>query len=152
MLSAAGQTDSPSVYSKLDTLKFYTVSLFSIQTKGNTIYEVNKKKVNKATYMRYKKVWDNIDKCKPCVLQTYNGGDTLLYEAVQHTDCRVGWYIEYFPNGSKKVTGQYKENDTKKWKNLWNRGYCSKEHGTWKYYNEKGDLIKTEEYKNGKLK
>lgn len=42
-------------------------------------------------------------------------------------------------------------NTTGIWKDWYKNGGCRKE-GIWRYYNKKGDLIKTEVYKNGILK
>ena len=89
--------------------------------------------------------------CTPCLLETYNAEEKLLYRGVQYTDCRIGFWTEYFLNGKVKLAGQYKENDTHLWGNLYKRNLCSIMEGTWTYYDEKGNVTKVEKYKEGKL-
>jgi antitoxin component YwqK of YwqJK toxin-antitoxin module len=143
--------DSTSVYINLDTLSFYNVGLRAETVNNNTKYWVNDKRVNQATYEKYKTIWDNIDHCRPCYFKTYDENDVLLYEGAQYTDCRVGIWMEYYPSGALKIIGHYKENDTDNWENLWNRKLCSIKHGKWEYYNEDGAIRLTEYYWKGKL-
>jgi hypothetical protein len=49
---------------------------------------------------------------------------------------KYGPYFFYYENGKIKVSGEYKDDEKS---------------GTWKYYDEKGTLQKTEKYVNGKL-
>lgn len=143
--------DSISVYKALDTLPFTNANLRSETVHNTTKYWVKDKRVNQATYEKYKAIWENIDICRPCYFKTYDENDVLLYEGAQYTDCRVGIWIEYYPNGTVKLIGHYKENDTDNWENLWNRKLCSVKHGKWLYYNEDGGIRLIEYYWNGKL-
>jgi hypothetical protein len=49
---------------------------------------------------------------------------------------KFGPYFYYYENGKLKISGEYKDDEKS---------------GTWKYYDEKGTLIKTEKYVDGKL-
>jgi len=69
--------------------------------------------------------------------QTENFDDgTAKYEVDIKDGLKHGNYFEYHPSGELKVKGKYK-NDQKD--------------GTWKYYNEDGDLVKRERWKKGEL-
>jgi antitoxin component YwqK of YwqJK toxin-antitoxin module len=155
------QTDTTkSVYQNLDTLIFYNVSLasgpaidcnnFNFKIK-QIKYFVDCKEVSEAVYLKYKNANDKIDKCTPCYAKTLDTNGRIINAGVKYTDCAVGIWIEYYINGKIKVIGHYKENNTGKWKNIWDKGYCSKKHGIWKYYDTNGQLINTELYKNGNL-
>lgn len=141
--------DSP--YGKLDTLKYYDISLSHSNFNGKSTYTVNGKETDAATYERYKTVWDNVEKCTPCYAKTYDINEQLMEEGHRYTDCQVGKWIEYYPSGAIKLTGEFKVNPTRRWKNAWNRGYCSRKEGTWNYYDETGNLTKTEIWENGEL-
>ena len=149
--STTNQSTSKFVYQNLDTLKSYSVSLLSKSSGNKTEYWVNKKPVDANTYNKYKTVWDNIDKCTPCYMQTYDVNDVLLSESINYEDCVIGQKIDYDSNGRITLISNYKMNDTENWENLWNRGYCSVPDGTWTYYNKKGEVVKTKQYQNGKL-
>jgi len=153
-ISAFAQDSAKSFHIRkgYDTLKFYSVGLTAQAQTGNAaIYKVNNKVVNKATYDKYKSNWDNIEKCRPCYLKTYNVHDSLIREGLQYEDCAVGDWIEYYPDGKIKVKGHYKENPTGNWDSLYDRGYCSRKDGKWTYYNENGTVIKVENYIDDKL-
>lgn len=146
-----GQSDSLSVYRGLETKKFYSVNL-SAQTKnGKTTYEVNGKKVSEDTYKKYESTWTNMETCCPCILQSYDENDVLLRESISCTDCGVGSFKEFYPNGIVKVAGHYKENPTGNWDNIWERGYCSIPNGQWTYFNETGDTLYSEFWNNGEF-
>lgn len=158
--SAFAQTDSAaSVYKGLDTIVHYYVNLASGPAKdcshfdGNypVKYFVNCKEVSQTEYLKYKEANDRIKECKPCYMKTLDSSGVLLRTAVQYGDCIVGNWTEYYPDGKIKVTGQYKENDTGNWNNLWKRGYCSRKEGEWCYYDENGNITKKEKYKDDKL-
>lgn len=149
-------------YVNLDTLIFYDVSLasgpqavncstFTDKAKTKVTYYVNCREVSEAVYMKYKKGFDNLGNCTPCILKHFSEDDQLTALAVQYTDCRVGYYYEYYPGGKIKVAGHYKMNTTRSWKNLWNRKFCSVRHGTWMYYRSDGSVEKTEQYDNDVL-
>jgi antitoxin component YwqK of YwqJK toxin-antitoxin module len=90
-------------------------------------------------------------KCTPCYLKAY-AKNKLIYEGDFYTDCGVGNYIEYYSNGNIKVKGQYKRNLIKEWNLSKSNEWCAIKVGVWEYYDEKGNLIKSEEYQNGLLK
>ena len=147
-----GQTDTTkSVYSKLKTKKFYQVGTSFEIKNGKSRYELEGKVVNKKTYNKYHKTWKNMETCKPCILKTFDIKGNLLNTATYYTDCLVGQWIEYYPNGRIKILGHYKENDTGNWEDLSNRGYCQRKEGFWFYYDENGNITKTEKYINDNL-
>lgn len=151
-VSVIAKAQSPyTAYGKLDTLKYYNVDLSYTNFNGKEVYTVNGKETDAATYEQYKAVWDNVEKCTPCYAKTYDINEQLIEEGHRYTDCQVGKWIEYYPSGAVKLTGEFKINTTSKWKNAWKRGYCSNEDGTWNYYNEAGNLTKMEIWENGEL-
>ncbi len=148
---AFGQTDSTTVYRGLETKKFYSVGLSSQTTNGKGTFEVNGKKVSKSTYDKFQSTWKNMETCCPCILKSYDEYDVLIREAVSCTDCGVGVFKEYYQNGNVKLTGRYKENLSGNWDDIWARGFCSIRDGEWTYFNEKGDTLYSEFWKNGEF-
>lgn len=150
-----GQNDTNSAYKKLRTIKYYAVNTYYQKTRKkrflgyNKLYKVNDKLVGRRTYKKYVRKNKKIDNCCPCILKAFDESDTLLWVAVSCTDCIVGWYKLYYRNGKIKVAGQYKENPTKNWKDIYDRGYCNVKHGKWEYFNELGDTIYSEFWNNG---
>ena len=158
--SASAQADSTHpVYPALDTMVIYSVNLASgpakdcshFDAKYPVKYFVDCKEVSQDVYLKYKNANESIKKCKPCYMETLDKNGVLLYEGVQYEDCVVGAWTEYYPDGKIKVTGQYKENPTDNWNNIWKRGYCSVKEGVWTYYDENGNVTKTEKYKDNVL-
>jgi len=141
-----GQTDSGSIYKNLKTKKVYNVGLSSF---GNGTYEVNGKAVSKETYEKFASFRDNFSTCCPCKLKYFDENEILIREVVSCTDCGVGSFKEYYPNGQVRESGQYKENPTGNWDSIFYRGYCSVRVGQWQYFNEKGDFIYSEIWDNG---
>jgi antitoxin component YwqK of YwqJK toxin-antitoxin module len=121
----------------LPVKKFYSVSLGYDQIGEKYTYRLNDKEVSKAVYDKYNTVWMNIDKCRPCVLESYDENDILLTKGVQFTDAQQGFWIEYYPNGKVKLVGNFKG--------------LSKKHGTWTYFDDAGTVTKIEIYRNDKL-
>lgn len=144
-----GQIDTGTVYRNLKTEKFYKVGLSFYSDSGQRKYEVNGKEVNKSSYRKYEKTWKNMENCCPCILKSYNENDILIREAVSCTDCGVGYFKEFYPNGQVKLSGRYKENPTGNWDDIWNRGYCNVPDGQWIYYNENGIILYSEYWKDG---
>lgn len=144
-----GQRDTGTVYKNLETRKSYAVNLISRNGEGKIIYEVNGKKVSKQVYDKYHSTWKNMVTCCPCILKSYDENDILLRESVSCADCEVGWFKDYFPNGNLKLKGNYKENPTGNWKNIWDRGYCNVPDGEWIYFNENGETLYSEFWDNG---
>ena len=132
----------------MDTSKMYGVSM----SYSNSKYKIDGEVVDEETYYSFiNKYKNNLKKCKPCYMKTYDKNDRLISEGHQYQDCYIGTWIEYHKNGRVKLTGNFKENKTKRWGNLWERGYCSDPEGTFIYYNESGEKTKTETYKDGKV-
>ena len=143
------QLDSNSVYKNLEIKKFYSVRASSSTRGGKTTYKVNNKIVTQEKYDKYHGTWKDMETCCPCILKSYNENDILLSEAVSCTDCVVGYYKEFYPNGKLKLKGQFKENPTNNWEDIYKRGYCSVEDGKWLYYNNKGQINYIEIWDNG---
>lgn len=141
--------------SNADTLIYYQVRLRTIsgRMKGGDdgLYFVNDSSVSKATYMKYSASHENIAKCVPCYLKTLDINDNVIGEGLQYTDCRIGSWKEYYPDGKIKRTGEYRKNLTDKWSDLYKRGYCSVMDGEWNYFNEKGDFLYSELWKEGEF-
>jgi hypothetical protein len=140
-----GQAEPSSVYGDLPTKKFYGVST----SRSGNVYWIDGVKVEKAVYDKYHAAWEEFGNCCPCILLTYDKDDVLLTEAVQCTDCFVGYYKEFYPNGRLKLQGHYKENPTDDWKGIYEKGYCNVKDGKWIYYDENGQVIKVETWKDG---
>jgi len=143
------QLDSNSVYKDLEIKKFYSVGTSSSTSGGKTTYKVNNRIVPKDKYDKYHNAWKNMKSCCPCILKSYDVNDVLQSEAVSCTDCGVGYYKEFYPNGKLKLKGQFKENHTNNWKDIYKRGYCSVLDGKWLYYNNKGQINYIEIWDNG---
>ncbi|MFH0895195.1 MAG: hypothetical protein V2A54_12235 [Bacteroidota bacterium] len=150
-LNTFSQSDSSSVYGKLETRKYYNVGLSSETINGKQVYKANGKKVSQSVYNYYNNTRKNIDLCRPCILKMYDENDLLVREIVQYSDCGVGWFKLYFANGKVKLIGQYKENLTNDWDNLWERGYCSIYDGQWTYFDETGDTLYSEFWDKGEF-
>jgi antitoxin component YwqK of YwqJK toxin-antitoxin module len=145
------QSAFPTVYKQLETKMFYSVGLSLMTKNGVTTYKINGSIVDKPTYDKYESTWKNMETCCPCILRSYDENDILLSEQVSCTDCGVGWLREYYPNGNLRVKGQYKENPTGDWNNIWEREYCNIETGQWDYFNENGGKIYSEFWKEGEF-
>ena len=140
-----------SIYSRLDTVETTNVGLRSETGPTYARYYVNDKLVDKRTYDNYQYLFDNLSKCKPCFLKVYNEDDVLVLTAQQYSDCPVGTWTEFYPNGKVKVEGQFKRNEQGRWEQQDYRLICSIKEGSWKYYDERGNLTKVERYKGGQL-
>jgi len=147
--SLLSQVNTGSVYKELETKKFYSVSLSSSNNGYQKTYKVNGVDVSRATYQKYETSWKNMETCCPCILQSFDENDVLLSEEVACTDCGVGWFRKYYQNGNLKLTGQYKENPTGNWRDIWQRKYCSIATGQWDYYTEDGKKSYSEFWDNG---
>lgn len=140
-----------SIYGALETRKFYVVSFYSSSDGIDSAYRLNDMEVDKSTYDRYYDTRTSMETCKPCILMTYDINDRLLYKAIQYSDCAVGYSIEYHPNGKVKLIGHYKENPTGNWFNAWADGYCSSADGVFTYFNENGEELYSEVWKDGEF-
>lgn len=136
---------------KIDTLRSYNVFLEERITPFGIAYMCNGNEITKKQYTEYKKFWNALDACTPCLLNTYNDKNEMMYSAFQYKNCFCGSYKEYYAQNKLKVEGQFKQNTSGNWDNLKSRNLCSIRDGVWTYYNEDGLQLKTEIYKNGKL-
>lgn len=146
------QVDSvKSIYTNLEVRKFYNVTLKIDSLNGKAVYKADGKEISKATYDKFQSTRKNVENCRPCIIETYNANEKLLFKADKYEDCPVGQWIVYYPSGKIKEIGHYRQNDTGNWDDMWNSAYCIK-HGRWTYYDEKGKPTKTEMYDFGNLK
>lgn len=143
--------DVNTVYKDLEVVKFYSVSMSSSRDGGRSTYTVNNKRVSKSVYDKYHDTWDDMSSCCPCILKSYDENDVLLSEAVSCTDCAVGYYKEFYPNGRLKLQGQFKENPTDDWDDIYRRGYCSVMDGKWFFYNGRGEIDYIELWDEGEF-
>jgi hypothetical protein len=146
--SLIGQ-EQKTIYKGLEKKKFYSVELSSQTKNGVEYFQVNGREVNKSTYKKFELIQKNIENCCPCILEFYDENENLIREAVSCKDCGVGQFKEYSSDGKVKIIGQYKENQNKNWKNLWERGLCSIPDGKWTYFNTSGDTLYYEVWNNG---
>lgn len=136
-----------SIYRHLKTKKVYAVSGYS----NGTEFKIEEKVVSKETFKKYFKTWENIEKCTPCIMLTYDINDKLIAKGIQYGECQVGYWIEYFPNGKVKLVGQYKENATGNWNNFLKENNCQKEEGIFTFYNANGEELYSEFWKDGQF-
>ena len=139
-----------SVYKNLTIRKFYSLGYSSSSKDNITTYKINDKEVDKTTYDKYHSTWKNMETCKPCILLSYDYNDKLLTKGIQYTDCIVGFWIEYFPNGKVKLIGHYKENKEGNWDSAYDKGFCRPD-GNWSYFNEQGKKLYSEIWKEGQF-
>ena len=144
------QTDSLSLQYKVDTLETHFYNLTWQSSGGKLTYYKNGKKISKSHYEALNKKTIDPNKCKPCYLIAYQD-NTLIYEGDFYTDCGVGLYIEYHPNGIVKSKGDYKRNSEQNWDTDKVDDWCAIKNGKWEYYDEKGIQIKSEQYEYGIL-
>jgi antitoxin component YwqK of YwqJK toxin-antitoxin module len=144
-------SQNTTVYKNLEKKKFYSVSSGYTTVNGKTIYTVNGKTVDKATYDKYSIYWENMSNCCPCILEFYDINDKLIRESVQCTDCPVGYSKTFYENGKVQLYAQYKENSTGNWDNIFDRGYCHVPDGEWTYFSENGDTLYQEFWKDGQF-
>lgn len=145
-----GQKNEPTVYKRLKKRKFYPVSLNSYNKGDTTIYLVNDKRVTRYAYNREMRKFDRydaVDKCKPCILKYYDENGILTREGVNYSDCGVGWFKDYYPNGKISLKGWFKENPTGNWEAF----SCGISDRQWTYFNENGDTLYSEFWKEGEF-
>jgi antitoxin component YwqK of YwqJK toxin-antitoxin module len=151
LLTRAQLDTMKSIYKNLPVMQFYSISTETITENGNVVYKAGGKAVDKATYDKYNDSHRSMMKCKPCILETYDGNNILASRAVKYLDCPVGYWINYYPDGKIRTIGHYRQNESDVWEPLWDAGYCMK-HGLWTDYDQNGKVIKTELYDFGNLK
>jgi hypothetical protein len=124
-------------FGQVDTLKTDTTK--SVYKELKTIKLDSKSDINKVMVS-----------CRPCILLKYDNADRLVQKSIQYTDCPVGYFIKYFPNGKVKIVGHYKENPSTSWNNTSDQDYC-KPDGAWTYFSESGKELYSEYWKAGKF-
>ncbi|RZJ98507.1 MAG: hypothetical protein EOO46_25035 [Flavobacterium sp.] len=148
MSSMADTTKS--VYGDLPIIKTYGVSSSACFCGDSSWFKINDNYVDESTYRKFGETIENYSKCKPCVMLRFDISENLINKWIAYSECRVGYWIEYYKNGKVKAIGHFKENESGDWNNLVARGYC-KEDGVWTFFNTKGVVIRTEIWKEGKL-
>ncbi|HNE51060.1 MAG TPA: hypothetical protein PLZ64_07955 [Chitinophagales bacterium] len=136
---------------KLDTLRTYDVYLEERPTPFGKAYMCNGAEVTKQKYLEYKRFWDAVGACQPCLLYTFNDKDELKHVAFQYEECLCGSYKEYYAEGTLKIEGQFKQNPFSTWEDIKRKGVCNIRDGKWTYYTEEGAVLKEETYLNGKI-
>lgn len=148
-LNIYSQDSILTVYGKLPVFYIPNGGFVSITNlKNETTFSINNKE---ATEPEYNQGLANISRCTPCIVKDYNENNIEISESVSYSDCLVGWQKIFFPNGKLKLLAQYKENISGHWDNLWERGLCSIPDGKWIYFNEQGDTLYTELWRNGEF-
>ena len=134
-----------------DTIVYYLIDSESMSLKGNqAVYKVNNQIVSQQQWRRMTIGNGQMKTCTPCMVKTYDAKDNLISIGMQYKWCQSGVYTGYYPNGKIKMTGQYKTNSTgRSDKPSSSSAHCGIKEGTWTYYNETGEITKTELYKNG---
>lgn len=136
---------------KLDTLKRYDVNLDEVLTTWGKKYMANGKEISKDQYMKFKENWSITERCHPCVMITYDHMDRIKHQAIQHLDCFVGEYMEFYPDGKIRTKGAFKTPPGNDWSNLKMRQLCSVRDGKWTYFNESGKAELIETYEGGRM-
>jgi antitoxin component YwqK of YwqJK toxin-antitoxin module len=143
---AFGQIDTfKTTYKNLPTLSCYRIRRYSTVRDGDTTYTLNNSLVDKETYNKFSKC--DVFVCRPCLLELYDINDKLVTKGVTYGDCWSGPFVDYYSNGFVKQMGEYRQNSSQSWDNF----KCSIRVGKWKYFDEQGNLIKTEYWKGGLL-
>jgi len=138
------------IYKNLSVLKQYAISSSAMRSADSSWFKINDKNVDSNTYKKFTQFSENANKCKPCILLSFDTSENLLFKRISYGDCTVGYWIEYYPNRKVKVVGHFKENASGNWDNLFDRGYCRQD-GVWTYYNNKGLITSSEIWKDGRL-
>ncbi len=138
-------------YANFRVQKYYQVNLKETQKGKKSKYFVNDRRISKSEFEKFNSDKDRIGNCIPCIVERYNENDILIKQAYQYTDCYIGFYKEFYPNGKIKKEGQFKENLTEDWEDLSERGLCSKKTGKWIFYSENGDTLYSEFWGNGEF-
>ncbi|HEX7413246.1 MAG TPA: hypothetical protein VF411_04300 [Bacteroidia bacterium] len=153
-LSGISQVNSQQ---KTDTIRYYNLLMHEGIQNGKKVYVVNEINIDSVRYAFLYKQWAKnvIRKCRPCYLLELDVNDSIIKEGNFYFTTPIGIYKEYYPNGKLKTIGNYKNvyplthDDFKL--GVPCIGKCTVKDGEWKYYSDKGKLIKTEKYEVGKL-
>ena len=134
----------------IDTLETHLNNLRWETRDNKTTYFIDDEKISRRKYKSYLRRVLDPRKCTPCYLKAYKK-NKLIYEGDFYTDCNVGIYKEFYKNGNIKTVGHFRRNKTESWDMEDLEEWCTIKEGVWEYYDEKGNLTKKEEYKNGIL-
>ncbi|MES2617140.1 MAG: hypothetical protein V4613_04630 [Bacteroidota bacterium] len=148
-LALYSQKYSDSFYKNIPVHQYY--SKFKGEIKYDEYfkptYYINNKEVSRSEYNKN----CNQGECCPCLYQSYNDSDVLVYEAVTCGECAIGKYSEFYNNGKIKVRGQYETTNQKNFNKLYKSGNCSIKNGQWVYYKDNGDTAYSEFWDNDKF-
>lgn len=132
-------------YKNLETKKIYSVNCNVSYKNGHPKYYLNDKEISKDLYEKFESSYKIKRSCHPCILESYNENDSLIRRAISLSGSEVDWFIQYYPSGKIKQTGQFTqspENPSWYWKRYVNDGQ-------WVYYDEKGDTLYSEFWDKG---
>lgn len=93
-------------------------------------------------YLNYQTVKRYVESETFFWMKLYNTNDELIFEGLKYSDCTVGKFICYYPNGQVQLTGEYGGYKIKKG-NYVLKKCLGKEIGTWVFYDESGKVSKT---------
>jgi len=101
-------------------------------------YYYNNKEIDKATYMKMDRFVESIcdsllDKAQGNYCKFYNANSIVVEEGIWHREFFEGAYKSYYDNGIVKSKGIYSSTGVRR--------------GKWMYYDKKGKLKKTIDYK-----
>ena len=104
---------SAEAFSQLDTVVYDAYSVGQKTVNNKPVYDVNGKTVTKAQWDQALKhdndAWKALGNCKPCWLKDIDTKTLFVTEGEFYMDCCIGVYIEKYPSGKTKVSGQYKK-------------------------------------------
>ena len=136
-----------------DTLRIHDVILSSGIINGKKVFKANEIIINKEKYDSITK--ESFNACIPCYLITLDEEDKTIKEGLFYINLPIGYFKSYHKNGKISSVGNYINLLPLSHKNLKMgmpcEGTCTVKDGRWKYYNDKGQLIKTEFYIKGLL-
>ncbi|MFT5778746.1 MAG: hypothetical protein ACI837_001702 [Crocinitomicaceae bacterium] len=144
VFSSNAQQDSTEVALALDTLMVYDAN-FEVSGYGEeAIFKINGTIVSESEFTKYHRYKKNKSRCRPCIMRTYNLNDELLYEGLQHSNCRAGSFKFYYPDGNLHVNAEYVGRPLKGFKGAGEHDYCRVKTGKWDYFSESGENIYSE--------
>ncbi len=145
------QSEISTTYKDLEIMQSHQFFIEQRVEDNETTYALDGKKTSARKYKKYKREFDNLDNCRPCIIQYLDSNDNITTEGIFYGDAIVGWIKEYYPNGKLKLQRQYTENTSGNWDAFFANGNLPKENGTWKYYDENGAFHHNEYWENGEF-
>ena len=125
----------------MKALVIFFIPLVCITSLGNSQVNNPVRVIDTAITVNYGKMPPVYFSNKVYWERNYDKDNHLLFEALKYNDCFIGYFIDYWPNGSVKTRGQYLQNNTVDWTDLVKRGLCSIKDSVWKTYSDDGRLI-----------